>query len=720
MLMNSVLFNYRHGLTRTDLNFISDPDLCFRDILRRFLLGESIVEKKPDIKKLKIETEDVVLKKESDSTEIDIKDIKQEKVEDLDTIELGKEKADPENMDSSEAKDLTEKSSEDKNITGEAKKDDESGKEFEEKTDDQDATDLSKKSEEKKESPEKKQDEEKMEVENSDSASKSKSEKMEVDSEDKKSESEKEPEKLEDKTDDKSSKEDVSAKSTEQQDLCLSSLLKKPSSEEEPALKESTPEKPAIAEMNEVELEIKDELKITIKLPAEKRLEVQVKGSPKFSVPNTGAPVVTQPPVSSLPPLSVGVTSLSSTTTTTKPVPLPLAPVEDTPPPMAKVPGIPKPLVDSLFFSESGSTEALNSLLSQMNPIRWPGDKAILMRLQHIVHAVDTGEWPVSKFYSSASVVDILETPLTATPESNTPVRDTQTPISECSDLAPPEDLIMSLPPPSSSLPTTNSVISTTTGIVSSSNNGTPPTGPGRRGRRRRIAIDVETERAKLQALINSNNSLGTALPTIPRLTTATSGSRAGHLLSSEFGRHSNKLIIEKESLDSNSPVSSSTKSSRSSKYAPPPPAHQHGSAGTSILRTPHRGQSPSVQSRSSPNFPENNSLDLSCKPGGTGTAAAMSALSSLSSVTVTPVTLPSPGSKKDKRDGSPASFGAPMDLSGGMSKTRLRDSSPMTITPTGMMDKQLMPEPDSSGKKPSKLENMLDKLRKRKVRNLC
>lgn len=325
-----------------------------------------------------------------------------------------------------------------------------------------------------------------------------------------------------------------------------------------------------------------------------------------------------------------------------------------------------------------------------------PRDRAVQIRLEHIVHAIEHNEWPVSRFFSSAAMAETFEYSPQGTPETATPVRDTPTPISECSDLAPTEDLIMSLPHSNSS-----STVTTPSHLVSSTTTITPVPGTGRRGRRRKIAIDVETERAKLQALLSGSmhsSNILSHIPNNPRLSGALRRERGRNTPTKGLNLSHNDNN-EKESLESRiaSHMNIPQLGKNSSKFQPPPPAHQHHSmAGTaaSLLRNSHqqqqqqqhRARSP-VTRRGSPgggfsSQAQSSTLDLSIKSSGHSkdvAAAAMSALSSLSSVTVTPVTLPSPSSRSSSRDknrdignssGGLTISSSPMDLSGGYANT--------------------------------------------------
>ena len=412
--------------------------------------------------------------------------------------------------------------------------------------------------------------------------------------------------------------------------------------------------------INEVQVEIKDELKITIKLPAEKmnKVEVQVKGSPKFSIPET--------------PLTSASTGTATTASGTNLPPPPTAPstLEDLlPPPVSTT--TPKCGTEGFkghenIFFDTNNPEAFANYMNHMNPIRWPRDKAIQIRLEHIVHAVEKNEWPVSRFFSSASLPDGFDYTPQGTPDNATPVRDTPTPISECSDLAPPEDLIMSLPPQPQ--PPAPSATSANAAAVTSTS-ATGATG-SRRGRRRRIAIDVETERAKLQALLSHSLHNPSILSHLPR--------------------GSANVRVQRESLQNPSDAENvSPGPGRPRHKFQPPPAHQHHPpSAASLLRSSHQQQNQTTsqqhgsqsrretshervsrrtdENQSEPtNFStrsQQSTLDLSVKSGNLSSAvaaAAMNALSSLSSVTVTPVTLGSP-----PVHGGSSSNSTPMDLS--------------------------------------------------------
>lgn len=139
----------------------------------------------------------------------------------------------------------------------------------------------------------------------------------------------------------------------------------------------------------------------------------------------------------------------------------------------------------ALDFSENTVAQLFN------NAVKWPKEHAVQTRLQHICHAVENNEWPVPKNFTAYTAgigpeydMSIHETP-------NTPKRDTSTPKST-SDAS--------------------EVITITTDHCIPRMNSS-------KKRKRHIAIDVETERAKLHALLNSAhanqmNPLGKSTPT--------------------------------------------------------------------------------------------------------------------------------------------------------------------------------------------------------------
>lgn len=114
---------------------------------------------------------------------------------------------------------------------------------------------------------------------------------------------------------------------------------------------------------------------------------------------------------------------------------------------------------------------------SYQNPIKWPRDHAILVRLQHIIHAVEYKEWPVSSNFSAYSTANLtghsLDLDISARNTPEVSKRDSSTPMSMSEG---------------------SEVITITTDLASKHH---------AKKKKHHIAIDVETERAKLHALLN-------------------------------------------------------------------------------------------------------------------------------------------------------------------------------------------------------------------------
>lgn len=177
----------------------------------------------------------------------------------------------------------------------------------------------------------------------------------------------------------------------------------------------------------------------------------------------------------------------------------------------------------ALDFSETTVAQLFN------NAVKWPKEYAIQVRLQHICHTVEYNEWPVSKTFTAYSGgigheydLSIHETP------SGTPKRDSSTPMSMS------ESEVITI--------TTDHCI---------------PRLNANKKRKRHIAIDVETERAKLHALLNSAH---TGLP--------------------------NPLTKPGTSWDNDDSEDSRRSTPITQNVLQPPPAHQN-SGGPRVLSMP-------------------------------------------------------------------------------------------------------------------------------------
>ncbi|XP_031342134.1 chromodomain-helicase-DNA-binding protein 7 isoform X2 [Photinus pyralis] len=127
----------------------------------------------------------------------------------------------------------------------------------------------------------------------------------------------------------------------------------------------------------------------------------------------------------------------------------------------------------ALDFSETTVAQLFN------NAVKWPREYAIQVRLQHIVYAIETKEWPASKSFSAYAngIGGEFDIPIHEIP-NDPPKRETSTPLS---------------------LGDSEIITITTDNLHRNSLH---------KKRKRHIAIDVETERAKLHALLNSSHGM--------------------------------------------------------------------------------------------------------------------------------------------------------------------------------------------------------------------
>jgi len=230
---------------------------------------------------------------------------------------------------------------------------------------------------------------------------------------------------------------------------------------------------------------------------------------------------------------------------------------------------------------------AVLQILAQtyQNPIRWPKDRAIEARLQHIVQAVEKNEWPVGRDYT-VFANGILESDR-LTPElscgSPTPggasgLRDTPTPASvSAMSLSDASDIMML----NSGLDRASAAEAFGLGLLQSSRRGNARgrgRGRGRGGRTSSgqrnvnamggVNMDVEQERAKLRALLSLNHSMQRSLT--QQLT-----GKAMLMDEDDLGSHH-------RGSPSETSVSLRSKQRSSHHSGLPPPAHQHGSSSSS------------------------------------------------------------------------------------------------------------------------------------------
>lgn len=167
----------------------------------------------------------------------------------------------------------------------------------------------------------------------------------------------------------------------------------------------------------------------------------------------------------------------------------------------------------ALDFSETTVAQLLN------NAVKWPKEYAIQVRLQHLIYAIETKEWPASKNFSAyaSGIGNEFDIPIHELP-NDPPKRDSSTPMSLGE----------------------SEIITITTDNMGR--------GAASKKRKRHIAIDVETERAKLHALLNSTHG----------------------------GLHN--PMAKHPSWGDNDDSEDSRRSTPVSQILQPPPAHQHTS----------------------------------------------------------------------------------------------------------------------------------------------
>lgn len=167
----------------------------------------------------------------------------------------------------------------------------------------------------------------------------------------------------------------------------------------------------------------------------------------------------------------------------------------------------------ALDFSETTVAQLLN------NAVKWPKEYAIQVRLQHLIYAIETKEWPASKSFSAyaSGIGNEFDIPIHELP-NDPPKRDSSTPMSLGE----------------------SEIITITTDNMGR--------GTASKKRKRHIAIDVETERAKLHALLNSAHG----------------------------GLHN--PMAKHPSWGDNDDSEDSRRSTPVSQILQPPPAHQHTS----------------------------------------------------------------------------------------------------------------------------------------------
>lgn len=155
--------------------------------------------------------------------------------------------------------------------------------------------------------------------------------------------------------------------------------------------------------------------------------------------------------------------------------------------------------------------KSLSRVFDSSMVVKWFRDFALEKRVSHIIYCVENGVWPVGKSYSAYSGclgID-LDLPLYETVKRLNTVDDTKRSTSSTPDIITITTDHHQMGGKSS---LSNQLASSLSAQLHQGLTATPVSGSGGRGKKaqkRHIAIDVETERAKLHALLNSSAPLG-------------------------------------------------------------------------------------------------------------------------------------------------------------------------------------------------------------------
>ncbi|XP_064466588.1 chromodomain-helicase-DNA-binding protein 7-like isoform X3 [Ornithodoros turicata] len=247
------------------------------------------------------------------------------------------------------------------------------------------------------------------------------------------------------------------------------------------------------------------------------------------------------------------------------------------------------------------------------NPVRWPKDKVLQIRLEYIVHAVEKNEWPIARLgfvpasgQLPATPVESPSSPVASAASSTelTPhATPEHTPVCREQHIPPPpllQDMVPHLPSATVAASIVAAASAVTPSTATELSAGMVPGGScspipsvanedllrGTRRRRRRRRFEIEAERAKLRALLSHNLQqqqlkqlqqflapppppTTTAVASLPGIATTTSTTTAISLLTPTTSTPSTPapLSAHREERPAQSP----------SPSAPPPPAHQQG-----------------------------------------------------------------------------------------------------------------------------------------------
>ena len=405
----SILINFRHGIIRMEYHILNDQELSFQDIMKRHLSGEKMVDKKEKRLYEEMRANAAAARKDKDT----VKDEKEESKEETEPKE--KDDADDDKKDIAKNKDETK---------------------TKEKVD----------ASETKDGDDKDNDEESKEQKDS----KEKIEKLETD--------EKESEKVEaeEGTTDEPAKDDVNKEDDEDENLKKTKLkgkLKKgkkrgPGRPSKSQDKDNPFVEDDLDDMESMDYDdIEDEdSKPASEKPAKKkpgrppgRPKKQVEPSDEIEgkrstrsdlkvIPFDGSP--SKGSVSLTPVKKSSEQLESSQRRKGAHVNVSIDP-----------PQISLQQMEQMARGGVYDMDMMTDLMQQTYAaaIKWPKDQILVIRLEHIMEAVETDKWPVSKDFSYAEAAQLTVPESPAAVEGTTSVRDTPTPaMSEVSELSNP------------------------------------------------------------------------------------------------------------------------------------------------------------------------------------------------------------------------------------------------------------------------------------------
>lgn len=234
--------------------------------------------------------------------------------------------------------------------------------------------------------------------------------------------------------------------------------------------------------------------------------------------------------------------------------------------------------LDALHSDSKGSFKPFTNLLDTTMVVKWFRDFALEKRIGHIVYCIDNNEWPVGKSYSAYTGclgID-LDAPLYETIKRIIPVDDNRRSAASTPDIITittdkniTQQITEAAALRSSALST--QALNQSMAAVAAANS----TGRGK-GKKRHIAIDVETERAKLHALLNNTVGPGGQQSSDFKTPKRNMGKQS----QAELLGLTQKALWEQAEQELNAMDMRSTRSSRGSQQSTqPPPAHQHQSS---------------------------------------------------------------------------------------------------------------------------------------------